>query len=441
MVLHGIFGPQISPKNLSTVLTWVHFRGVLILVLLVAGNFFCMACPFMLVRNAGRRLFKPRWNWPRALRNKWGGILLFAGVLFAYENFSLWSRPLWTAWLTAGYFGIALLVDGLFEHATFCKYLCPIGQFNFIASTVSPLEVAVRDHGVCDRCQTKDCIRGRRAAGPGAEKFVILQRGCETALFQPRKEGNVDCTFCLDCVHACPHDNVGILSREPVAELSSNALRSGIGRFSRRVDLAALAVFFVFSALMNALGMVAPVYSMEKWLGSVLRTEWQPLLLGLVFVAVIVLLPAVLLLPAAAVSSRVSARNWREMLLRYSYSLVPVGFGMWLSHYSFHFLTGLLTVIPVTQSALNDIGIYAFGDPMWTLMGLPLRWVQPLQMGALVMGFAGSLIVSWRLAEEDAEDRVAAIFAPWAAVDVVLLVIAVWLMLQPMDMRATLMAG
>ena len=40
MILHGLFGPTISPKNLATVLTWVHFRGALVLVILVAGNFF-----------------------------------------------------------------------------------------------------------------------------------------------------------------------------------------------------------------------------------------------------------------------------------------------------------------------------------------------------------------------------------------------------------------
>ena len=53
--------------------------------------------------------------------------------------------------------------------------------------------------------------------GPRASRrpSIVLQRGCELALFQPRKIGNLDCTFCLDCVHACPHDNVGIGCRVP----------------------------------------------------------------------------------------------------------------------------------------------------------------------------------------------------------------------------------
>src|SRR5258707_14784317 len=71
MILHGLFGPTLAPKNLATTLSWVHFRGALVLILLIAGNFFCLACPFMLVRNFARKFFKPVRNWPRMLRNKW----------------------------------------------------------------------------------------------------------------------------------------------------------------------------------------------------------------------------------------------------------------------------------------------------------------------------------------------------------------------------------
>ena len=181
MMLHGFFGPTLAPKNLATVLTWVHFRGALVLVLLCAGNFFCLACPFMLVRNAARRLWRPRFDWPRALRNKWLSVGLFAAILFTYELFDLWSSPWWTAALAAAYFGAVLVIDGLFKHAAFCKFVCPIRQFNFIASTLSPLEVKVRDHTVCDGCRTKDCIRGRRAVNPTPAPAPAMARASSNA--------------------------------------------------------------------------------------------------------------------------------------------------------------------------------------------------------------------------------------------------------------------
>jgi len=458
MILHGLFGPARAPINLATVLTWIHFRGALILVLLCAGNFFCLACPFMLVRNAARRLFRPRFTWPRALRNKWISVALFAAILFAYERFALWSSPWWTAILALAYFGAALLIDGLFKHAAFCKFVCPIGQFNFIASTLSPLEVKTRDQGVCERCATKDCIRGRREvlaatasasvigssyANGNSSGLVILQRGCELALFLPRKVGNMDCTFCLDCVHACPHDNIGITSRLPAAELMVDPIRSGVGYFSRRYDIAALAVVFTFGALLNAFGMVSPVYVVEAWLARLLSVTGEVPVLGIIFVAFLLVAPTILLGAAGWLTRFLGGSKLLPVpqAVRYSYALVPLGFGMWLAHYGFHFFTGVLTIVPVTQTALAGFGIKILGAPLWTWTGLPTRFVQPMELGFLLLGFAGSLFVAHHLAEEDCAAHPMRAFLPWAAVCAVIALASVWLMFQPMEMRATMMSG
>jgi len=431
MILHGLFGPSISPKNLATTLTWVHFRGALVLVLLAAGNFFCLACPFMLVRQAARKIFRPRFNWPRFLRNKWLSVGLFVLILFSYELLDLWASPWWTAWLIIFYFLAVLLVDGFFKHASFCKFVCPIGQFNFVASMLSPLEVKVRDQDVCTRCHTKDCIRGRR------ENELVTIRGCELALFQPRKVGNMDCTFCMDCVHACPHDNVGILSHLPGSELLSDPLRSGIGYFSHRKDLAALVLVFTFGALLNAFGMVSPVYAVENWLGQLLHVSHESPVLGIIFTTFLVIEPILLLGFAAWLTVRTGGSN-RALLplaVRYSYALVPLGFGMWLAHYGFHFLTGLWTFIPVTQSALSPW----LGTPLWALRGVPTPVVQVIEIGFLLLGFAGSLVITHSLAEEDAPQHPMRAFIPWASVCLIIWGASMWLMFQPMEMRATMM--
>ena len=142
-------------------------------------------------------------------------MLLLVAILFLYELFDLWSSPMWTAWLIILFFVSAAVIDSLFKHASFCKFVCPIGQFNFVASTLSPLEVKVREQQVCTSCRTKDCIRGVRDS-----PLVVIQRGCELALFQPRKTGNLEITFCLECVQECPNDNIGILSSLPAEDLT-----------------------------------------------------------------------------------------------------------------------------------------------------------------------------------------------------------------------------
>jgi hypothetical protein len=272
---------------------------------------------------------------------------------------------------------------------------------------------------------------------------LVVIRGCELALFQPRKVGNMDCTFCMDCVHACPHDNVGILSRLPGAELLSDPLRSGIGYFSNRKDLAALALVFTFGALLNAFGMVSPVYAVEKWLGRVLHVSHELPVLGVIFTSFLVLEPILLLGFASWLTVRWggSQRALVPLAVRYSYALVPLGFGMWLAHYGFHFLTGLLTIIPVTQSALMKIGFPFLGQPRWTLAGVPVPVVQVIAIGFLLLGFAGSLVITYGLAEEDAPRRPMRAFMPWASVCLIVWMASMWLMFQPMEMRATLMGG
>ncbi len=440
MIFHGLFGPVLAPKNIATTFTWVHFRGALVFVLLFAGNFFCLACPFMLVRNLARKLFHPVRNWPRPLRNKWIATGLLITLLFVYEWWDLWASPWWTAWLIISFFAGALVIDAIFKHAPFCKFVCPLGQFNFVSSTVSPLEVKVRDHDVCTRCKTKDCIRGQRVADA---PLVVIQRGCELALFQPRKVGNLDCTFCLDCVQACPHDNVGIISRLPATELMTDGMRSGVGFLSKRKDLTALVVVFSFGALLNAFGMVSPVYALEQWLANLLGVNNEAPVLAVIFALFLVVEP-LLLIGVAAWLTRVWERRNRSLLsiaVRYSYSLVPLGFGIWLAHFGFHFLTGLYTFIPVTQTALANVGWAILGEPRWGLTGLAPNVVQLFEFGFITLGLLGSLLVSYAIVTTERIERPTPVFSVWATVSLLMAGSAFWLMSQPMEMRGVVLGG
>jgi hypothetical protein len=134
-------------------------------------------------------------------------------------------------------------------------------------------------------------------------------------------------------------------------------------------------------------------------------------------------------------------RAFLLLVVRYSYALVPIGFGMWLAHYGFHFLTGLYTIIPVTQNVFASLGWPLLGQPRWTLTGLPANAVQVIEIGFLLLGFAGSLAVAHGLAEEDSPEQPLRAFIPWAVVCALLFSASLWLIFQPMEMRATLMSG
>jgi ferredoxin len=445
----GFFGPQISPANLSGVLPWTWWRALTVVALLAAGNLFCMACPFMLPRELGRRLgLKPR-NWPRFLRSKWLAVGLLLLFFWAYEAFGLWDKPIWTAWLILNYFLAAFVLDAFFRGASFCKYVCPIGQFQFINSLISPLEVKVRHPAVCTSCRTHDCLRGNQH-----------HRGCETSLFLPRKVGNLDCTFCLDCVRACPHDNIGLQAVAPGSDLIRDPARSSLGQFSRRTDIAALALVLVFAAFASAAAMADPV---SRWLDRLISRSGlvSPLpVITAFFLLTLVLVPTLTLLLAVR-SGRVLGKlqtSARELFCRFSLALVPLGAAMWAAHFLFHFLVGYRAAWPLLQQTATGWGL-SLGRPDWSATGLPFsaNTLLALQTLMLDVGLLLSLYVGWRIATQyaslpltllarSANGQPAALptagrpsplglLLPWALVAITLYAIGLWILLQPMQMR------
>jgi len=432
VLLDGFLGPQLSPTNLAGVLPWTHWRGFTVIALLFAGNLFCMVCPFMLVRDFGRRWLPAKWAWPRSLRNKWLPAFLLAFYLWAYEAFSLWNSPWLTAWIILSYFTAAILIDGLFQGGSFCKYVCPIGQFHFVHSLLSPLEVKVREPDVCRTCKTFDCIRG-----------ASEQRGCELKLFQPKKKGNMDCTFCMDCVHACPHDNVGLIAVTPGKDLWNGEQRSSIGSYSTRLDLAVLVLILVFGSLANTAGMIAPVTSLLER-GRLLFDLNRPVLLALFLLVGIFLIPGFFVYLAGLLSRRLGQLQvpLKPLISDFAMTLVPLGFAMWLAHFVFHLFTGSHLPIPVFQRIAMDLHLPFLGMPDWGIASWAVPQLLDFQILSLDLGLLVSLYAGWKVAQRyhQSKNRSLLILIPWSLLYLLFFLFAVWLIFQPLDLRGTMMS-
>jgi hypothetical protein len=257
----------------------------------------------------------------------------------------------------------------------------------------------------------------------------------------------MDCTFCLDCIHACPHDNIGILAEPPGKELWRDGFRSGLGRFARRTDLAALIVVLVFGAFVNAAGMVAPVLEWQEQLAAELRLRSPLLVTSLCYLIGLVILP-VLLIGMSAALARWWGRlriSWLEAATRFSYALVPLGFGMWLAHYSFHFLASFDGGAPVIQRFAGDLGWAGLGEPDWSCTCcLPVAdWLLRLEILFLDLGLLLSLYVGYRIAltQTNRTSQALKALAPWAFLMVLLFAAGVWIVLQPMQMRGAMFLG
>jgi hypothetical protein len=160
----------------------------------------------------------------------------------------------------------------------------------------------------------------------------------------------------------------------------------------------------------------------------------------------LIVVPGVFL-PAAGALSHWLGRcelGWDDLARRFTYTLIPVSFGMWLAHYTFHLVTGAGTVLTAGARFLRDLGWRSLAIPPATCCtGMPPgNWLLIVEILLLDVGFLASLYVAYRNARQVAPrlSRTVGVFAPWAVLIVALLLSGIWIAFQPMQMRGTMMA-
>jgi polyferredoxin len=457
VVVDGLTGEQLAPRNIATTTIWLHYRGLVVVALALLGNAFCAACPLLLTRGLTRKLerFLPRkLVWPRVLKNKYLVTALLLLFFLSYELFDLWASPWLTAWLVIGYFAGVLAIDTLFPSGTFCRYVCPLGNFNFAFATASPTQIAAVNPDVCEGCRDKPCLHGResyadsaRAAGRAA--FIPLSEiqnpngqghfpGCETDLMVPTIVSNMDCTFCTNCVRACPYDNVALRVRAPGLEWTRSPwLRRG------GFAVILLGILLTCWGLLNAVAMIGPYYQGAQWLAATLGTRNEALLLTLIFAGVTLSGLALTTLMSLLADRLGGVRSAPvAALMRWGYVLLPLGFGFWAAHYLFHFLTGALSIVPVFQHFFKLWGFAV--DPNWRLSRLvPTSTLFPIGAGLVSVYALLAVWVAFRIALCDSGRRDfgrRGALALWPPLLFILMFAALSLLVlaQPMEMRGTI---
>ena len=72
IIVDGLFGSPLAAKNVATVSAWVHYRGFVVLALLLFGNLFCAACPFVLISRVAKWLASQQGVGPvHCATNRW----------------------------------------------------------------------------------------------------------------------------------------------------------------------------------------------------------------------------------------------------------------------------------------------------------------------------------------------------------------------------------
>lgn len=311
----GLFGSQVGSHNFAIIFVWIAWWTALKLVFIpFGGRSWCSVCPIplpgewlqrggILVRRRGR--FGLNLRWPKKLKGSWlqsGGFLLIG--LFSAVTL---TDPSLTAWIFLAIFSLAIALSLVFEKRSFCSYLCPIGGFSGMYARTAPVEVRVLDNSVCAAHQDKTCYQA-----------------CPWGLYPVALRDSSQCGLCMECLRACPHDNLAFNLRPFGSDLVQE-------RPSRRLDETFLALVMLGSALAFSAVFTGPWGILKMAAFDIGSNAW--ILYSLAFLVLnLVLLPAAYLASVwAGLHWSASKANLRQVAARFSPVLLPLGLFSWIA--------------------------------------------------------------------------------------------------------------
>lgn len=327
ILLAGFLGGYSSGNyNFGIMMVWILW-WVMLMFILVPGfsRVWCMVCPFPMFSDwvqRGGRLFSVRTGrlnglnlpWPKSLKNMWLMNILFLCTTFFSGFFTV--RPFATFILLGAIIVIAFLLGLVFPKRTFCQYVCPISGFQGLYSQFAMAEIRCKDHSICKGHTPKTCFVGN-------EKGY----GCPWNQTPFDFDKNTYCGMCMECFKSCPHDNLAFNMRPPGVDLLVDTKREprGFDEAWKAFIMLGIAVVF-FLSMQGPWGVLKDMVRATTIKGYLTFVSAH---IGFNLVAI----PAVFLFFSylSKVFSGSSEVTLKKVFLNFSYTLIPIGLGVWIA--------------------------------------------------------------------------------------------------------------
>ncbi|MEZ4458594.1 MAG: heavy metal-binding domain-containing protein [bacterium] len=435
VIFAGLFGNPDPARNIAPVLTWNIWWMGLIFFAFFAGEIWCTVCPWMaipdwLTRAAGAiRKEAPlslRRPWPKQLKNLYLAIFGFLAVTWLELAYEAPYRPDLTAWMAISMVvgaGVTLVV---FEKNSFCRWVCPVGRVTGQYGTTGMLEIRRKDTATCHRCTNKDCLHGNERGLP-----------CPTSEFMGAMNENTYCTMCTECIKSCPHDNVAINVRTPLADL--------MGPHRRRVEEAWFLLMILGITVFHGLAMI-PLWTHDivpparEWIEKTTGFDVGYLVVftvGMVaFLAALVGVYAIFCAGIRAASGNIAYR-FRDFFVAHAYDILPLALAYHLAHNSLHFFYEGSKLVRLLSDPFGW-GWNLFGTADWPLtMLVPMEILWIAQVVLVLSGQVAAVFITRRTLYRMLGNRRQAqrAFVVAAVLLMLLSFASLWLLNQPMEMR------
>lgn len=328
-LIAGLFGSPIGNRNIIIVFVWILWWFLLITFMVpFLARIWCVVCPFPFfgewfqrgalvqvrtgktggLRNA---MFGLNKRWPRSLSNIW--IQNIGFLTLATFCALLVTRPIVSVVVLGGLFVVATILAVIYQRRVFCNYICPVSGFLGLYAMSSTIELRSLDPTVCLKCKEKNCATGSENGW-----------ACPWFLYMGKLDRNNFCGLCMECMKSCPHDNIGLLTRAPF----SDTLIKGYDEAWKAFIMLALAM--VYSVVL-----LGPWGVVKDWANVSEKGDWSGFLLfaGATWSVSLLIIPGLwaLTMYLSKKLSRSESIQWKQLFLRYSYVLVPLGLFAWIA--------------------------------------------------------------------------------------------------------------
>jgi polyferredoxin/YHS domain-containing protein len=432
IIAAGLFGNQLSSKNIAPLLTWTIWWGGLILLILYLGKAWCYVCPWDAIAGwaEGLRFWGRKREalslgieWPKVMRNIWPATILFVALTWIEIGFGVTMKPRMTAWLALGMLGLAFVSAFIFDRKSFCRYGCLVGRISGLYAMFSSLEVRMQNKDVCRSCETNSCYYGNEDGEP-----------CPTFQYLGSMDQSTYCISCMECLKSCEQENVALNLRPWGEDLTKT--------FRPRSDEAYLALSLLALTGFHGLAMtglwreILARIQLTLGVGEILAFTVG--MFGLMVIPIVVYAGLVGL---SWLSGGAESVRYRDYFIRYAYALLPIALFYHLAHNSEHLLMEGQKIVALASDPFGwawDL----FGTAGWTLpplIDLPTLWA--IQVFLVVVGHVYSLWIARRTAMAFFPDSKAALRSqlPMLAAMILFSTISLWLLKQPMEMRTSAM--
>ena len=387
----GFIGTPVGSQNISIVLIWIAWWGLLILFAVpILGRGWCNICPIPLIgewmqqgtvlgpasNSRGVGLNKP---WPKKLRNIWIQNGFFLGL--AIFSTVILTNPLVTSIAILALLVLSIGLSLVFERRAFCRYICPVSGFIGLYSQVAPVEVRVVDFQICRDHTEKTCYTGN------ADGY-----GCPWGLFPAAVTKNVNCGTCMECLRSCPYENMSVNLRPMGKDLFNPR--------ERKMDEAFKAFIMAGSAIVYSMVMLGPWGNLKMAAYSIGSLGWLGFALVLL-ILVLVVLPSLLYLGLKLTNPTISKIKLKREFVNQSYAMVPFGLSAWVAFSLSFVFTNFSYVLAVISDPFgwgwNILGTAGIAWTPFFSTAMPL-----LQALSLLAGLALTIVSSRKIAKETA---------------------------------------